>query len=116
MTGGFCMDRFIKLRDILEKPDTYLWSDALFLPEGEEWTLNTLGLVLNPDDVENDEDEVPLSAKEHSLICALSIQDIQSITDNAHQQKSDCTSEELLTSYLYYYDNDAFINFRVDNT
>ncbi|MNN82388.1 hypothetical protein D3C81_1993180 [compost metagenome] len=61
--------------------------------------------------MEDDEDDVPELAKDNDLIDALSIQTIQDIVNNAYEQKSNCTIEELLKAYLYYFDNDAFIDF-----
>lgn len=86
---------------------------ALFLPEDEVWNLDTEGLICDPNDVENESDEVPWVAKEHNLIDALSIQDIQDIVYNAKQQKENVSIDELLEAYLYYYDNDAFIEWKL---
>lgn len=100
-----------KLGFILENIDKFKWSDALYLPEDETWNKDTEGMVLDPDDVEDDEDEVPKEAKEKNLIYALNIQIIQSIVDNSYQQKSKLSVEELVEAYLYYYDYDAYIDF-----
>ena len=64
-------------------------------------------------DVENESDEVPRAAKEHNLMDALSIQDIQDIVYNAKLQKETVSIDELLEAYLYYYDNDAFIEWKL---
>lgn len=102
-----------KLGFILENIDKFKWSDALYLPEDEIWNKDTEGMVLDPDNVENDEDEVPKEAKEKNLIYALNIQIIQSIVDNSYQQKSKLSVEELVEAYLYYYDYDAYIDFEM---
>ena len=102
-----------KLGFILENIDKFKWSDALYLPEDEIWNKDTEGMVLDPDNVENDEDEVPKEAKEKNLIHALNIQIIQSIVDNSYQQKSKLSVEELVEAYLYYYDYDAYIDFEM---
>lgn len=102
-----------KLSYVLENIDEFHWSDALFLPEDEVWNLDTKGLICDPNDVENESDEVPQVAKEHNLIDALSIQDIQDIVYNAKQQKENVSIDELLEAYLYYYDNDAFVEWKL---
>lgn len=98
-----------KLAFILENIDQFKWSDALFLPEDEVWNKDTEGMVLDPDDVESDEDDVPKGAKERNLMYALNIQTIQSIVRNVIMQKSKISVDELVEAYLYYYDNDAYI-------
>lgn len=105
------MDKVIKFRDVLLNNKEFKWSDAVFLIRGEEWTLDSKCAVLDPDDVEDDADDEPRFAIENNLQYALSIQDIQSIVDNANQQRLYCTEIDLLTAFLYYYDNDAFIEF-----
>lgn len=101
-----------KLAFILENIDKFKWSDALFLPEDEVWNGDTEGMVLDPDNVEEG-DEVPEEAKEKMLMYALNIQTIQAIVQNAFQQKSKITIEELVEAYLFYYDNDAYINYEM---
>jgi hypothetical protein len=105
------MNDFIELDSILKKVNDFNWSDTLYLPEEDVWDLTTKGLILDPDDVEDDRDDVPMLAEKNCLIDALSIQTIQSIVKNAYEQRSNCTIEELLEAYLYYFDNDAFIDF-----
>ena len=101
-----------KLAFILENIDKFKWSDALFLPEDEVWNGDTEGMVLDPDNVEDDE-KVQEEAKEKMLMYALNIQTIKAIVQNAFQQKSKITTEELVEAYLFYYDNDAYINFEM---
>ena len=98
-----------KLSYILENINDFKWSDALFLPEEEVWELDTEGLIWDPDDVEDESDEGPKAAMDLGLIHALSIQNIQDIVYNAKQQKESASADDLLEAYLYYYDNDAYI-------
>lgn len=104
------METIFKLSFILRHIKDFTWSDALFLPENEVWCGITDGMVLEPDDVEEEEDEIPEIAKKGHLIFVLSIQTLQSIIENAYEQKNNCTEDELLRAFLYYYDNDAYIN------
>ncbi len=102
--------RLYKLSFVLKNIEEFQWSDALFLPEDEVWNVDTEGLILDPNDVEDDSEEVPRVAKEKNLMYALSVQDVQNIVYNAKQQKEKAAVTELLEAYLYYYDNDAYID------
>jgi hypothetical protein len=105
------MNKILKLRDVLLSSESYEWSDALFMGRNEVWTLDSKCTVLDPDDVEDDADEEPRFAAENNMNYTLSMQDIQSIVDNAKQQCENCTENDLLQAFLYYFDNDAFIEF-----
>jgi hypothetical protein len=105
------MEVLISLKDVLTDIDKYKWSDALFLPEDEVWELQSKCAVLDPDDVEDDADDAPRFAMDNNLVYALSIQDVKGIVKNAYEQKSNCLEKDLLEAFLYYYDNDAFIDF-----
>ncbi|WP_291571657.1 DUF7716 domain-containing protein [Clostridium sp. UBA4548] len=105
------MNKILKLRDILLNSEDFKWSDALFLVRDEEWTLDSECAVLDPDDVEDDADEEPRFASDNNMKYALSMQDIQSIVDNANQQHEYSSEGELLQAFLYYYDHDAYIEF-----
>ena len=98
-----------KLSFILKNIEEFKWSDALFLPKDDVWEKDTEGMVLDPDDVEDDEDDVPREAKENHLMYTLSIQTIQSIVRNLEQQNHDFSEDDLVEAFLYYYDNDAYI-------
>ena len=108
--GEFYMEQFIELGTLLKNIKKYCWEKALFLPDIDEWNEYTKGVVLYPNDVEED-DEIPQFAKDNDLIYALEIGTIQEIVDNAYQQNPSCTIEDLFDAYLYYYNNDAFILF-----
>ncbi|CQR56687.1 hypothetical protein JI735_29205 [Paenibacillus sonchi] len=103
------MEKLITLKKILNNIEQFEWSDALFLPADETWDLDTKGAIIDPDDVEDDSDEVPEFAKKNNLMYALDIQTIKGIIKNALVQKVECTDEDLIEAFLYYYDNDAFI-------
>ena len=64
-------------------------------------------MVLDPDDVEDDEEDAPQIAKEKGLIYTLSIQNVQMIYENVHEQKGDCSNDDLIKAFLYYYDNES---------
>ena len=78
-----------ELSAILRNINNYEWSYALYLPEDEIWIKESKGMVLDPDDVEEDNDEALLAAMANDLIYALDIQTIQSIVINLREQKKD---------------------------
>ena len=98
-----------KLINVLRNIEFYEWNNALFLPEDEIWEFNTMCMILDPNEVESDDDEVPQAAIENGLSYALDVQLIQAIVQNISEQKKDVTDEDLLEAFLYYYDNDAYI-------
>ena len=101
-----------KLSFILKNIEKFKWSDALFLPEDEVWEKDTEGMVLDPDDVEDDDDDVPREAKEKHLMYALNIQTIQLIVKNLEQQNHHYSEGDLMEAFLYYYNNDAYIELK----
>jgi hypothetical protein len=105
------MDKIITLREVLEDIDKQPWDFALFMPHGVEWNLNTSCAVLNPDDFENEPDpDQPKFATDHGLHYALGIQVIKSIVENARDQRPDVTTSDLVDAFIYYYDNDAYVD------
>ena len=101
----------ITIKEVLENAPSLLWSDALFLPDTPVWELETQGIIWDPDDVESEDDEIPEVAKEMNLPVGIGIHEIRQIVDNAKQQISACSIEQLFEAFLYYYNYDAFIVF-----
>lgn len=99
------------IKDVLINASDLLWSDSLFLPDTVVWELGTKALICDPDDVESEDDEIPQIAKEIGLPLSIGIQDIQQVVGHARRQVEDCSIEQLFEAFLYYYDNDAFIEF-----
>jgi hypothetical protein len=92
------------------------WTDWVYLPANEVWTLSSKSVVLESEEVAPEfEDEpdadIPEFAKTNNLKRVLSVSNIQDIVSNARAQKLDVTVEELFQAFEYYYKNDAFINF-----
>ena len=98
------------IKEALINAPNLLWSDSLFLPDTLTWELETKVVICDPD-VESEDDEIPQIAKEMGLPLSIGIQDIQQVIDNARQQVEDYSIEQLFEAFLYYYDNDAFIEF-----
>lgn len=99
------------IKEALINAPNLLWSDSLFLPDTLTWELETKVVICDSDDVESEDDEIPQIAKEMGLPLSIGIQDIQQVIDNARQQVEDYSIEQLFEVFLYYYDNDAFIEF-----
>ena len=94
------------LGEVLKRAFDLPWEHALYLPFNEKWSLETRGCVLDPA-LADDEERISDSS---GLDYVLSIQQIQSIIRNVSQQRSEVDDTELLAAFLYYYDNDAFID------
>lgn len=104
------MEELVELRKVLVSAESYSWESSLFLPDSMNWEIDSLCAVLNMDDLADDE-EVPEFAVKNRLIYVLSIQEIQDIVRNAYSQRSNCVDKNLFEAFLYYYKNDAFIQF-----
>ncbi|WP_257819108.1 DUF7716 domain-containing protein [Burkholderia glumae] len=99
------------LGDVLRNVSEFPWNHALYMPHGVDWTASTACAVLDPDDFENEANpERPKFAIEHSLHYALGIQVVQSIVENARLQRPDATVPDLVEAFIFYYDNDAYID------
>jgi hypothetical protein len=103
------------LREILTRADQQPPKAWLYLPADTPWNLESDAEALIspevPPDREDDPDAgTPDVAKKMSLMRALPITTVQEIVENALSQRSDATAEELFKAFIYYYDNDAFID------
>lgn len=100
------MNSLCRLGEVLENPEKYSAKTHLFLPMDEDWNEHTRCAVLNWYD-----DKRPQFAEEHGLEHALDMYAVQGIVLNARQQRSLPSLRMLLDAFLFYYDNDAFIDF-----
>lgn len=98
-----------KLLDVFRELDTLTWHHVVYLPPGS-FSVDTVCLVLDPDDVDPDE-ELPEEARNAGYRAGLGIDDIRSIRENARQQGRAPTDEEMVRAFDYYLQNDAFIEF-----
>lgn len=99
------------LREILSNPDI-LPETWLYLPQ-EEWNLDTEGVFSKDSlDYPPDSDEyLPIEAKKYGwkeVLDKASIEDVISYTKN---QLANPTLEQLLEAMIFYYRNDAFLEF-----
>ncbi|MGR2741107.1 DUF7716 domain-containing protein [Billgrantia sp. Q4P2] len=98
------------LGNILANLDAYSWNDWVYLSDVENANIDSVSLVINPDEAELSEDEfTPLLAEKHAMEEFLSVQDLKSVRDNLIFQKPTAGLEDLCAASLYYYKNDAFI-------
>lgn len=101
------------LKEILINTDS-LPETWLYLPPCQkEWCLDTVGVFSeNSWNYPPDSDEyLPIEAKKYGWIEVLdkaSIEDVISYTKN---QLENPTLEQLLVAIVFYYENDAFLNF-----
>ena len=102
------LDNLLVLRDVINSIQEYPWEDWLFLPQDENWHIDTKCAVLNLDDLD-DEEEVPMFANENALKLVLNISDVQDIVENYLQNHKDATIDDLFNAVMYYFKHDAFI-------
>lgn len=109
------MECLIKLRNVLANAVDLDWREYLFLPKDKNWSIDSICSLINWDDLEDDEladdEETPQFAIDNNLIYALNMATVQDIVDNAKQQRPMCSESDLFEAFLYYYKNDAFIEF-----
>lgn len=104
------------LESVLSNIESQPWDFALYMPHGVPWRKNTPCAVLNPDDA-NDESapDRPVFALDNELHYALGIELLQSIIENATAQRPQATASEWVDAFIYYYDNDAYIDWSKDD-
>jgi hypothetical protein len=104
------MERLIPLREALTLAETSPYDAALFLPGDADWALDTPCAILAVDPFDDGEAD-PQFARQRGLRRALSVAQVQDIVANAREQIAEPKPEQLLTAFLFYYDQDAFITF-----
>lgn len=87
----------------------------VYLPKDNKWSLDSASATLEsnevPPELEDEPDAgVPQFAKRHDLIQVIPVGTLQDIVLNAVQQKPDAELDDLFSAFLYYYNNDAFID------
>ncbi|MGF6191763.1 DUF7716 domain-containing protein [Serratia sp. 2723] len=105
--------QLVTIRDVLLHPkkNPEGW---FYLPsEKQAWSLDTLGIFsLDSYDYPADSDEyIPKQAKEDGWIEILDNGAIEEVVDNAHEQLGKVSDDELFKAFVFYYENDAFIEF-----
>lgn len=99
----------ISIREVLQEPEMH--SGWLYLPE-QPWTLETQGVfVVDDKDVDPDEDLVPAIVQENNWQEVLDSDTIEDVVENAKAQVVSPTVSQLFEAFIYYVENDAFIDF-----
>ena len=104
----------LTIGDVLAEPYAFPWNHAVFANSENISDEGAHCLVLDPDDVETDEDEEPAEAQRHGYTYVLSIQDIQSIAANLKAQGGVTTKGQMLPAFIHYVERDAFIVLSID--
>ncbi len=95
------------LGDVLGHANDFPWSFSLYLPFDVAWKNDTPCAVLDTADL--GEEAVPEHVMTTGLEYAMGMQSVQGIVANARAQKEEPSEDDLLSAFLHYYDNDAFI-------
>lgn len=100
------------LGDILRRAGKGLEESILFLPKAETWTLDTLGFLIDDEELsrrgwENDE-EIELAGQSR-LIYALYSDEIEAVVDEARRIDPQGTDQWLVESFVYYCKYGAYL-------
>ncbi|MGG1949371.1 hypothetical protein AB1286_31915 [Trinickia sp. NRRL B-1857] len=98
-------EEVVTIRRILQDPSAF--SGWLYLP-ALPWTLETEG-AFAPYTKDDDEDSIPEAAKRNDWTVTLDSDAIEDIVENASDQVSEPTIDQLFEAFAFYYENDAFI-------
>jgi hypothetical protein len=97
------------LQDILMHADTLPWQLDLFIERDGSISGEMRAAIINTEEYD-DADENPF-AHEHGLRYAITVSTVQDVVSNARQQRPECNLADLVNAFVYYYHNDAFIDF-----
>ncbi len=103
----------ICIKDILLSPEKNpgTW---LYLPSDySQWSLTTEGIFsLDSSEFPPDSDEyLPEQVKSSGWVETLDGASIEDVVENARDQLVDPSLEQLLRAFVFYYENDAFLEF-----
>ena len=107
MEDKLATDDVVSIRRILEDPSAF--SGWLYLPS-LPWTLETEG-VFAPYTKDVDQRDVPEAAKQNGWTVTLDSDAIEDIVENASDQVNEPSVDQLFEAFVFYYENDAFIEF-----
>ncbi|WP_232816421.1 DUF7716 domain-containing protein [Paracoccus zhejiangensis] len=100
------------ISDVLANPEGFLWSDALYAEPVKLLSAGTPCLVHDPNDVEDNDTDLPKAAIDTGFRYVLAMQTLQSIVENLQLQGRAGSPEERLQALNFYLENDAFISIR----
>jgi hypothetical protein len=97
------------LGQVLRNADEISWTHSLYLPYSVSWNLDTPCMVIDSAATNDGAENITCGGVEFEY--ALGMQQVQGIVRNALAQKPGARESDLLSAFLHYYDNDAFIQF-----
>lgn len=95
------------LAKVLIEIDVFPPDHFLFLPTENIWNASTPCLVMDLEDLD-DADE-PITMKGLVFQCTLQVATAQDIIENLKLQGQEINEDSVVKSFLFYFDNDAFI-------
>jgi hypothetical protein len=104
------MSDLVSIRDILSRKENY--DGWLYLPP-KPWSLDTMGAFIQSDKNADPGSlaHIPDFVKSDGWKEALDSEGIEDIIDNAGYQLDEPSINDLFAAFLYYVENDAFIQF-----
>jgi hypothetical protein len=103
------MELIVTIREILTRPYDNPNGWFYLPPNKDEWTLDTSGVFFSEDD--DSSEEVPKQAKENGWVETLDNGTIEEIFDNLSLQLDSMpTEQQLFIAFMFYIENDAFID------
>jgi len=104
--------QLMSLAELLVSAEALDWSHEVYMPMNEMWTEETICLVLEPEENEIPENSIEY-IKQHNLKCIFGIDIVQDIVINSKLQDNgnEIDVHRLFQAFVYYYENDAFIQF-----
>lgn len=105
--------KLISIREVLSNPDKIPQTWFYLPPDKTTWNLDTLGVFsLDSWDFPPDSNEyLPKQVKNDGWIETLDGASIEDVIDYAKQQLDNASLEDLFKSFMFYYENDAFMDF-----
>ncbi|OTP80928.1 DUF7716 domain-containing protein [Gilliamella apicola] len=80
-------------------------------PDSKSWTLDTIGFCGVEDIDDNYEINLPKQVIEEGWIATLEQADIEDIVIVANNNSDNPTIDELFDSFVFYFENDAFLQY-----
>jgi len=102
-------------KDLIIDLNKYSEHDWIFLPEDEDWNLESRCLVLEieevPQELEGDPKAgIPAIAIQLNMIDVMPIATFQEIVENIIEQNFKAKEDDILLAFKYYHEYDCFID------
>jgi len=86
----------------------------IFLPRGEDWSLESEAVTLMSEEVPPEDEDlpdagVPEFAKQRGLIQVMDVAALQDVVLNLLSQQPNANIDEVFRAFIHYYRQDAFI-------